>query len=123
MNRCVKSSTIAFVFASLVVCAPFSLAGVRAVYSDDGIAELSVSENWAIRPDIGRTASLRVADGVNDNYLVVNTYPREEPLRRLSEYGQWHQSRITAPGVQAASLCSVSARASGMGMRANILAG
>lgn len=78
MNRCIKSLTITFVFASLAVWSSISFAGMQIVYSDDGISELRVSESWSIRPDIGQTATLRVADGVNDNYLVVNTYLRKE---------------------------------------------
>lgn len=89
MNRCVKRLAITFIFASLFGSASISFAGVRTIYSDDGISELGVSENWVIRPDIGRTAALRVADGGNDNYLVVNSYRREEiksmPFAKFAE--------------------------------------
>lgn len=89
MNQSLKNTALAMICASLVAWSPLSLAGLRTVYSDDGISELRAAEPWSVRPDIGRTAALRIADGGKDNYLVVNTYLREEikpmPFAKFAE--------------------------------------
>ena len=78
MDRSLKIIALAIISTSLVVYSSLSFAGVRAIYSDDGISELRAAEPWFVRPDIGRTAALRIADDGNDNYLIVKTYLREE---------------------------------------------
>ncbi len=89
MDRSLKIAAFALICASLVVLSSLSFAGVRTVYSDDGISELRAAEPWSVRPDIGRTAALRIADDGNDNYLIVNTYLREEirpmPFAKFAE--------------------------------------
>ena len=48
---------------SSVPVAPEPLALTQVIYSDDGLSQLPVPSDWAIRPDFGRDAAIRVAEG------------------------------------------------------------
>lgn len=78
MDRSLKIVALAIICTSLVVFSSLSYAKMRTVYSDDGISELRAAEPWSVRPDFGRTATLRIADDGNDNYLIVKSYLRED---------------------------------------------
>ncbi len=47
---------------------------IRTIYSDDGVSELSTPDTWAIRPDFGPDAAIRVAQETGQAYLLVNSY-------------------------------------------------
>ncbi|HUU72571.1 MAG TPA: hypothetical protein VMW70_08085 [Burkholderiales bacterium] len=46
----------------------------QTVYSDDGVSELSVPTTWTVRPDFGRDAAIRVAEGNGKAFLLINSY-------------------------------------------------
>ena len=90
MYRSAFQTTIALAGAMMLVWSSSTLAGARALYSDDGLSEISVpGERWLVRPHIGRTAALRVSDTQGDSVMVVNTYLPDElkpmPLDKLSK--------------------------------------
>lgn len=78
MKRSAFKTTIALIGAGMLVWAPATMAGDRAIYSDDGISELRAPGHWSVRADIGRNAALRVSDSMADFHLAVYTYLPEE---------------------------------------------
>jgi hypothetical protein len=59
---------------ALAACATPSEEKTTTVYSDDGVSELNAPERWRTRPNIGRSATLRLGDDADGIYLLVNTY-------------------------------------------------
>lgn len=61
----------------------------QTVYSDDGVSELSTPATWAVRPDFGQDAAIRVAEARGAAFLVVNSYfPGEIEATPISEFSQ-----------------------------------
>lgn len=78
MKRYAIQTAMALIGAGIFMGAPSTMAGTRTLYSDDGLSEISVPDDWRVTPHIGKTAALRVTDPRNDGYLLVNTYPPGE---------------------------------------------
>lgn len=89
MKRYAIKAALALVGAGFFLWVPMSAAGARILYSDDGLSELSVPDEWRVTPHVGETAALRVSDPRNGGYLVVNTYlageTRPVPFAQLAE--------------------------------------
>jgi hypothetical protein len=66
--------TAAATVLALAACATPTARKTSTVYSDDGISELDVPEAWRTRPNIARSASVRLGDDSDGIYLLVNTY-------------------------------------------------
>ncbi len=61
----------------------------RIVYSDDGVSELSIPDTWTVRPDFGRDAAIRVAEGNSKTFLLVNSYlPGEIAAATIGEFSR-----------------------------------
>jgi hypothetical protein len=66
--------TAAATVLALAACATPTARKTSTVYSDDGISELDAPEAWRTRPNIARSASVRLGDDADGIYLLVNTY-------------------------------------------------
>src|SRR5688572_23227699 len=66
--------TAAAAVLALAACATPSARKTNTVYSDDGLSEIVAPEAWRTRPNIARSASLRLGDDADGIYLLVNTY-------------------------------------------------
>lgn len=107
MLRVLSGLVLPLLAAALAGCATPAPQELRPVYSDDGHSELRVPAGWASRADLGRAATLRVADGVADSYLMVHTYQPDEVdnerlagfARRVSEAIREHMrdGRLSGP--------------------------
>jgi hypothetical protein len=74
---------------ALAACATLSEEKTTTVYSDDGVSELNAPETWRTRPNIGRSATLRLGDDADGIYLLVNTYlPHEIHTASFSAFAQ-----------------------------------
>jgi hypothetical protein len=61
----------------------------RIVFSDDGVSELSIPATWTVRPDFGRDAAIRVAEGNSKTFLLVNSYlPGEIAATTVAEFAR-----------------------------------
>ncbi len=61
----------------------------RTVFSDDGVSELSIPATWTVRPDFGREAAIRVAEGNSKTFLLVNSYlPGEIAAATVAEFSR-----------------------------------
>ena len=66
------------------------------VYSDDGLSELIAPQDWRARPNLGRSATIRLADEATDNYLMVNTYlPHEQEKISFPDFAERLATRLT----------------------------
>lgn len=82
MHQAIRVFLTAVSGAALIGCAGtgggMNSAPQHLVTSDDGLSEISLPASWQLRPDIGRNADLRVADGEHDRYLLITTYGQDE---------------------------------------------
>ena len=83
MNAIALRGAVIAALLALAGCAGPMVAGnaqqvTKQVLSDDGLSELSVPESWVSRPDVVRSATLRLGGEASDVFLVVNTYPHGE---------------------------------------------
>jgi hypothetical protein len=89
MRRYAQMTVIAVLAATALACATPAPVKTHTVLSDDGVAELVAPESWYTRPNLGRSASLRLADAPRDAYLLVNSYfPDEIDPMSLDEFAQ-----------------------------------
>lgn len=96
----------AFLFASFMLvggCAsttslkPDTSNLIRTIYSDDGASELSTPDTWAMRPDFGPDASIRVAKQTGEAFLLVNSYsPGDIEPVTLREFANNYADNLAA---------------------------
>ena len=68
----------------------------QTVYSDDGVSELSTPGTWAVRPDFGPDAAIRVAESSGTAFLIVNSYfPGEIETTPISEFSTSYAEGLT----------------------------
>lgn len=94
MQRSALAAVLAVLAVSTFGCATPAPVMTHTVYSDDGVSELLVPGSWYTRPDMGRNASVRVADAGRETYLLVNSYfPDEIDPMSLDEFAH----RVSSP--------------------------
>lgn len=90
MERHVLRATLAFFIISLFGCATTQVpVQTRVFHSDDGVSELNAPATWSTRANFGQSATLRIADGGQDSYLLLNSYlPQEIKPTTLPKFAQ-----------------------------------
>jgi len=75
--------------AACVTTQPRTEVKAATVYSDDGLSELTAPQNWRTRPNLGKSAAIRLADDESANYLLLNSYhPGEKDDSPLAEFAE-----------------------------------
>jgi hypothetical protein len=102
--RCV---VMALGLVLLAACATPTARKTSTVYSDDGVSELTAPDSWRTRPNLRKSATIRLADDASANYLLVNSYHPHEiesaPLAQFAErlsvslMKRLNGGKITAP--------------------------
>jgi hypothetical protein len=74
---------------ALAACATPAARKASTVYSDDGVSELMAPDSWRTRPNIGRSAAIRLGDDAADSYLLVNSYfPHEVDAMPFPQFAE-----------------------------------
>lgn len=73
----------------LASCATPITQKATTAYSDDGVSELAAPDSWRTRPNLGRSATIRLGDDEAVVYLVVNSYhPHEVEPGPFAEFAE-----------------------------------
>jgi hypothetical protein len=80
---------------ALAACATPAPRPATTVYSDDGVSELTAPDSWRTRPNLGRSATIRLSDDAGGHYLLVNSYhPHEKDGTPLGEFAERLSGRL-----------------------------
>jgi hypothetical protein len=73
----------------LAACATPEPRKASTAYSDDGVSELTAPDSWRTRPNLGRSATIRLGDDATASYLLVNSYfPHEVQASSFPQFAE-----------------------------------
>ena len=97
-GRCFVLALGMLALASCVTTPPRTTAAPATLYtvhSDDGLSEVVAPDTWRTRANLGKSGTIRLADGAADNYIIVNTYlPHEHAGAPFAQFAERVSTRL-----------------------------
>jgi hypothetical protein len=96
LSRIVISAVSALALTACVTTPPRTQVKATTVYSDDGVSELTAPDAWRTRPNLGKGATIRLADDASANYVLLNSYhPEEKDDSSLAQFAERLSASLT----------------------------